>query len=273
MTSGIILLWALPLLPLRMLRSLWRYGWWVWVELRYGASPDLTFFMVENAKFLPISATQTEEILEDVFRLSPSDRERLRIFCRLCQMVIHQSYHERLLSIVRCYAPFDPDSDLIAEKTELPTEERRRLADQFCAEVERILEGGNYVLLTPDQIEACLEAKTRLGLVVRVDPETSRRAKVWYRGVRAETYRPKVLFSRWRNIREVTVRHLLRVAVLIRTTERPTSESRKFLWMEGKTGTGTTDVEMSPREVLRLKLFKDLPVEDLKIISPDPKLK
>ena len=288
---GVVLLWALPLLSPRRFRELGRYGQRVWREYGYTASPDLSFFTAQRAKFLPISITHTLETLQNLFQLPPTDQERFRTFCHLCRMVIHHEYHETLLAIEDDYAAFDPDSDRVAETAELSAQQRRLRADRFCSQVERILDGGNYIRLSPEQIQACLEAKTRLGLVVRVDPQTSRNATVWYRGLRTETIPQKGWFVRWRRVREVTVRHLLRVAVLIRSTES-TPESTPESTVEATEGAtvetvGTAVERTEPifrkftrpssppptRGVLRLKLFKDLPVEDLKIISPDPKLK
>jgi hypothetical protein len=110
--------------------------------------------------------------------------------------------------------------------------------------IEFFLTKSNYTKLTPEQLAACMESKSRWGLAVKIDPRQYREIDVYYRGVRQERRTECSWRTAWRPM-ETPVWVFSRVAVLVRQTGPPHGDR------------------------VLLKLFKEIVIDDLKMTWPN----
>ena len=205
-------------------------------------------FLESRERFLPIKA---DAILRKIFATSNCTEERQKQFCMFLDMVrarFHFEFVDEIQSLKRLYDPFDPDRDtqLLEEQSEA---ERERAFGELRKRYEQLLLGGNYVKLTREQLLACLESRNELGLSVRVNLDDYEVLDVYYRGIRTslQSYRTwKTLFLK----RTAPVRMFSRVAILVRKRRSATGSAPE-------------------QDVVLMKLFKDIVLEDLKMTSPE----
>ncbi len=155
----------------------------------------------------------------------------------------HYDYHRRLLELKNDFVPFDPDRDTIREPDFSAAElDEKRL--RVYQAVQNLLEIGNYTELLPEQLGECLKLQPVGGLSVHVDTDEFEEFHVYYRGVRKQEETERLLFL-WNRTRLVTL--LNRVFVLARFREKHGGR-------------------------LIAKMFKEVPVENIKMIAPKVKL-
>lgn len=205
-------------------------------------------FLESRERFLPVKA---DAILQKILAISDCSEEQQKQFCMLLDMVrarFHFEFVEEIHTFKRLYDPFDPDRDtqLLEERT---AEQREQAFAELRARYEQLLLGGNYVKLTRDQLLACLESRNELGLSVRVNLDDYEVLDVYYRGIREAT-QPLRTWKTFFLKRDLPVRMFSRVAILVR--RRRTSNHGEPI-----------------ADVVLMKLFKDIVLEDLKMTSPE----
>ncbi|MHC4400082.1 MAG: DUF3754 domain-containing protein [Planctomycetota bacterium] len=198
-------------------------------------------FLEARERFLPL---QPETILERVLadpRFSPKERDQFQTLMEMIQARFHFEFQKDIEKLKRAYDPFDPDCDTL-----LPTEPSPQDRD---AHYERLREGfrkllvdGNYVELTRDQLLECLQLQTFAGLLVKVNLDEYKDLHVFYRGLRDDLRWRRSWIPPWKKIPR-KVRLFKRVALLVRTAEKKS-------------------------DLILFKLFKDVVLEDLKMITP-----
>jgi len=198
-------------------------------------------FLEARERFLPIPTPLIfERVLRDP-RFSDGERRQLDTLFEMTQARFHFEFLEQIERMKILYDPFDPDRDTLPLR-ELSGEERE---SQF-AELERgfrkLLIDGNYVELSRDQLLACLELQPFGGLAIQVDLDEYADLHVFYRGLRWEERPCPFRIFPWRP-KHRKVRVFKRVALLVRTIEKG-------------------------EDVVLLKLFKDVVLEDLKMTTP-----
>lgn len=205
-------------------------------------------FLEQKEYYLPIRTNVLlQKMLQDE-RLTESDRTDLRIFLMLLEDRFHYEFHKTLLAIKDDFVPFDPDRDTVCEpeiRPDVLQEKRLRIYQS----VQNLLRVGNYIELTPEQLGECLKLQPVGGLSVHVDTEEFEEFHVYYRGLRHRTETETVFFL-WKRTRPVIA--LNRVFVLARAQNR--------------------ELDHDYSGQLVIKIFKDVSVENLKIIAPKVKL-
>ncbi|GEM_PF-1308679 len=221
-------------------------------------APDLSFLQPRE-RFIPVQVPAlTEKICADP-TLTPSEGAHLRLLSRLLQARFHFEFLGELERLKELYDPFNPDRDTLP-LWEVSSEKREKHFEEFRQGVERILTQSNFCRLSREQLLACLEAENPWGVAVKVNLGRFKVLDVFYRGVREET----VSVQPWhkpfkRETRQQ--RRLSRVAVLVRKTD-----GDEKWWVPWRR------VNPGPDYVL-LKLFKNVLLEELKMTSPDIRVK
>lgn len=229
-------------------------------------------FLNERERFIPVQTpTLLERMLADD-RLSAEERQQLAALTEMLQARIHFEFLEKGEQAKALYDPFNPDRDTLPlqwpkqsrqDKSLLPSGGRTdqaplpvrpiesQPAEDRDAQFNRLREGieffltkSNYTKLSPEQLAACMESKSRWGLAVKVDPRQYREIDVYYRGVRQEMRTECSWRTFWRPM-EVPVWVFARVAVLVRQSG-------------GLQG-----------DQVLLKLFKEIVIDDLKMTWPN----
>ncbi len=209
-------------------------------------------FLETHERFLPV---KEEAILRRILADGGCSDEQRQQFCLFLDMVrarFHFEFVDEINSLKRLYDPFDPDRDtqLLAE---LSAQEREEAFSELRRRYEKLLLSSNYVKLSREQLLACMESRNELGLSVRVNLDDYEVLDVFYRGIRAaqQSYRTwSTLFRK----RTVPVRMFSRVAILVRRRHA----------RRGKE---------PARDVVLMKLFKDIVLEDLKMTSPEVRVR
>ena len=205
-------------------------------------------FLETRERFLPV---KEDAILRKILADSDCSEEQQKQFCMFLDMVrarFHFEFVDEINSLKRLYDPFDPDRDTQLLE-ELSEEGREEAFSELRRRYEKLLHSGNYVKLTREQLLACMESRNELGLSVRVNLDDYEVLDVFYRGIRAaqQSYRTwKTYFLQ----RTVPVRMFSRVAILVRRRHAPKGNE-------------------PARDVVLMKLFKDIVLEDLKMTSPE----
>jgi len=204
-------------------------------------------FLEVREHFLPIRvAVLMERMLLDE-RLDDTERENLKALRRLLADRFHYEYHVAIESLKNDFVPFDPDRETLIEVEPKHTDEQlREIRERLYEDIIEALKTGNYRRLTLEEFNECLKLQPIGGLSVHVDVSDFDQFDVYYRGVREheETRRP---FLRLRR-QTYLVKSLNRVFVIVRF--KPEDGGHVLV-----------------------KMFKDVPVKNIKIIAPKAKLR
>lgn len=205
--------------------------------------PPSLDFLDAREYFIPVDYHVILETLLRDDRLSDAERADLELVGVMLREHYHHDYHNELLELKRKFAPFNPDGETVWEP-EYSEAEKEAFRDGLMRGVTRLLEVGNYRILSEAEFNECLKLQPFSGLSVSVDTTAFETFHVYYRGVRTvpETSR---FYYFWKKTREV--RQLKRVFVLARYKKE---YGHKIL----------------------VKLFRDVAVENLKIIAPEVRL-
>ena len=200
-------------------------------------------FLEEREHFLPIRADVLMDRMVCDERLDATERDNLRILRRLLADRFHYEYYMTLDSLKSDFVPFDPDCETLCEP-EYTDEQLHEIRHRLYDSIRRVLQIGNYREMSPEQLAECLDLQPIGGLSVHVDTDDFDQFHVYYRGVRQRKETERILFF-WKRTRPVV--SLNRVFVIARF--KPEHGGR-----------------------VMIKMFKDIPVENIKIIAPKVKL-
>jgi len=198
-------------------------------------------FLDDRERFLPVP---TPLILQRVLRdprFSDTERGQLETLFFMTQARFRFEFLEEIEAMKVLYDPFDPDRDTLPLR-EVPAEEREEQAAKLREGFRELLIDGNYVELSREELIACLELDSFCGLSIGVELDQYKDLHVFYRGLGEEERPNRFGFLPWRE-KARKVRVFKRVALLVRTVE------------EGN-------------DVVYMKLFKDVVLEDLKMLTP-----
>lgn len=198
-------------------------------------------FLDDRERFLPVPTPLIlRHVLQDP-RLSDAERGQLETLFFMTQARFRFEFLERIEQLKILYDPFDPDRDTLPLR-EVPEEEREEQAAKLREGFRKLLIDGNYVELSRAELVACLELDSFCGLSIGVELDQYKDLHVFYRGLGEEDRPSRFGFLPWRE-KARKVRVFKRVALLVRTVE------------EGK-------------DVIYMKLFKGVVLEDLKMLTP-----
>ena len=200
-------------------------------------------FLEDREHYLPIRVDVLMEHMVCDERLDAKERENLCRLRRLLADRFHYEYHTTLESLKSDFVPFDPDRETLCEP-EYTGEQLHEIRTRLYDSIRKVLQIGNYRELTPKQFAECLTMQPIGGLSVHVDTGDFDQFHVYYRGVKQREETERFLFF-WKRTRPLV--SLNRVFVIARF--KPEYSGRVLV-----------------------KMFKDIPVENIKIIAPKVKL-
>jgi hypothetical protein len=156
----------------------------------------------DREHFIPLRKSDLIELLLKDKRLTPQEREPFRQFCKLASCVFHYEYLGELEQLKDAYAPFDPDADT-TPLAPLSPEEKGKQREQLFAAFDHLLQRGNFLHLTHEQVEKAVKERgekfgletdvdlgmfERLEVYVRGDTKMKRSRRVWRKGWLKEEY-------------------------------------------------------------------------------------
>ena len=144
-------------------------------------SPTTTVAPLPTERFIPVTALALVDRLTVPSAWPNGDHEPARRFFRYLDFWRRQQHNRRLMSLLRAYEPFDPDSDLLITRQYTP-DEKKRLQKRAVSEIKRILERANYVAIDPKSVEVILTKDSHYGLDLHVDMGVFEECLLYYRG-------------------------------------------------------------------------------------------
>jgi len=209
---------------------------------RLTPDPSLEFLELRE-HFVPFRVdVLMERILADD-RLSAENQLQFQELRKLFAARFHFEYYETLESLKRDFVPFDEDRDTQETPDRLKTDIDTKFSRLYEG-LKFLLDRCNFVEMTPKQLDACLKLQPIGGLSVHVDKEDFSKFDVFYRGIRKKDV-PERRFFFFERTR--TKKVFSRVFVIARMNEK---NGGCFF----------------------AKMFKDVLVENLKIVVPKVRL-
>ncbi len=211
---------------LARIRSVYDYGF---------SRPDDRFIPVAPSDLIDLVTSDT-----DLFGPTAADLSRVAdgILSILEQ---ERSAFERLT--IEAYAPFNPDRETLVLDEERESDE----ADEavLMSKLEHMLEKANFERLSPDQVQAAIEAGNTHGLRVNLDQSSVESVSIWVRGRTESIVRRRTLLNPRKGIEEnvATFNRLVLIA------------------------------KMSREQHLHIKMFKDIPIRDVEALLPHARVK
>ncbi len=235
---------------------------------RVELSPEIFADSARREHFIPI---RRASISSRLVATAASESERLarRAFVEMIASRFHFDFLRRTERLEDDFAPFDPDSDARFFETLSPEETRTR-RDRFFDEMQTFLVDCNFFEIPQAELARCLRLR-RPGappVVARYDDFDEYR--VFARGVVPST---TVRFPRWKAAGrrvEIESETLSRVCVLARL--KKTDGGAAALFASPSSALKNASEIAGPEREIVLKLFKNVALEDLKLIAPSVEL-
>ncbi|MDD3587948.1 MAG: DUF3754 domain-containing protein [Thermoguttaceae bacterium] len=206
-------------------------------------SSDLAF-LNRREMYIPIRiSVLLDRILADD-KLSAEEKDQFRIFAEMIGHRFHFDFYDELGILHDSFVPFDPDRDTYCDV--MPEgEERLRQGTHVVDGLMKLASDCNFVSLSEDELNQCLSLQPNGGVSVRVDLTEFESFRVFFRGMELkESKFPWWCF--WRRNQVIQTRILKRTLVLARYRAEAGDKGGNII----------------------VKLFKDVPVENIKIIAP-----
>ena len=209
---------------------------------RSATAPSLKFLELRE-HFVPFRVDALMERMLADPRLTAEQAAQFQVLRKMLSARFHFEYHDILESLKRDFVSFDPDRDT-QDKLNCSESELEEKSARLYEGVKLLLERCNFVEMTPEQLDACLDLQPVGGLSVYVDRQDFSEFNVFFRGIRKKTVTEPRFY-------------------LFRRTWTTTVFSRVFVIARTSTTTGSRR---------HAKMFKDISVENLKIVVPKVRL-
>jgi len=198
-------------------------------------------------RFIPITFN---ELKENILELDIAKAEEIEEFASLLQGHYHNLFHSQLIDIKESYHPFNPDRDTVTNK-KYSHNDLENLQTKFLKDISPLLNSANYEELSEDDLNEAMNETSPYGVDVSVDFEDFEIIKLFFRGsaIKKEIVRtPKSLYLKKA---EQTTYIYRRLFILFKQKQHNADE----------------------KELIYLKLFKDIPRNDLEMLFPNTKVK
>ena len=237
---------------------------------------------IRREKFIPLSRLGLMDRLASTERKEPPDARQVscKDLFRHLSVWRHQTYQRRMARLKRYYLPFSPDRDT---KGVLKHDEAqlREYKDNLVDEVTKLLQQANYEPINEAELERLLQANSAHGLELKVDLGEFEEVLIFARGLETEIIEKRVpdnlyLFKRKFEVPIYKRLFLLlnlksvdqRVAEIMKNRGVSESKARRI---NKKQRRGLPD---DPKgQYVYLRLFKDIPQEDLEMMFPNTEVK
>lgn len=207
----------------------------------------------DREHFIPVRINELIDLLANEIELSPPQREPFRRFCQMVTATYHFEFHQHLSELKEAYAPFDPDADTRPLKP-FSVHERHQRLDELFQKFVWLMERANYQRLNRDAIEAAMAGgASAWGLNMQVDFRIFERIEIFARGEAVKKHRRKRLRSLWRT-EEIELPVFQRLVLILKLQPHQRLD------------------DMADTERVYLKMFKDIPKQDLEMLLPGTQL-
>lgn len=230
-------------------------------------------------RFIPLTTLAIVDRLTVPQAWPNGDAEQARRFFRYLDFWRRQQHNRRLMSLLRAYEPFNPDSDLLITR-EYSKDEKKVLQKRTVGEIARILERANYVRIDPRSVELILTKESHYGLDLHVDLSVFEECLLYYRG--SSTKRDqRTNYRKFMRKEEFDIPIFQRLMLLFKL--KPFDVRVKEVMAEQGVGEkeaakivhrlrGSLPIEVREDNIY-IKLFKNIPRTDIEMVFPNTRVR
>lgn len=168
-------------------------------------------------------------------------------FCEMVESILHFEFHRELELLKDVYYPINPDLNGFTSPSQTEIDQSN---ESLLKTMRKVLNDANYDIITKAEIEEAYANSALVGISVNIDLCDYKFIEIYARGHRRDIFLKKNFFG----LKKKTVEHriLERVLLIARLKEK-----------------GSTQI--NPDKTI-IKLFKDVPLEDLELLFPNSKV-
>lgn len=248
-------------------------------KMSTAGSQTATVAPLPTERFIPLTALALVDRLTVPSAWPNGDHQSARRFFRYLDFWRRQQHNRRLMSLLRAYEPFDPDSDLLITR-QYTTDEKRRLQKRAVSEIKRTLERANYVALDPKSVEVILTKDSHYGLDLHVDMGVFEECLLYYRGA-SKKRDTRTNYRKFLRKEEFDVPIYRRLVLLFKLkpfavrvkevmAEKNISEKEATKIVTRMRGSLPTEVKEGN---IYIKMFKNIPRNDLEMVFPNTRVR
>ncbi len=230
-------------------------------------------------RFIPVTTLALVDRLTVPEAWPKGDHGEARRFFRYLDFWRRQQHNRRLMTLLRAYEPFDPDSDLLITR-EYTAAEKLRLQKRTVADVKRILERANYQPIDPKSVEVILTKDSHYGLDLHVDLGVFEECLLFYRGA-SKKRDTRTNYRKFMRKEEFDVPIYRRLFLLFKLkpfdvrvrevmAEKKVSEKEAAKIVTRMRGSLPAEVKEGN---IYIKLFKNIPRNDLEMVFPNTRVR
>ncbi len=245
----------------------------------HAASAGATEALLPLERFIPVTTLALVDRLTVPDAWPNGDHGEARRFFRYLDFWRRQQHNRRLMTLLRSYEPFDPDSDLLITR-EYTAAEKLRLQKRTVADVKRILERANYVPIDPKSVEVILTKDSHYGLDLHVDLGVFEECLLFYRGA-SKKRDTRTNYRKFMRKEEFDVPIYRRLCLLFKLkpfdvrvrevmAEKRVSEKEAAKIVTRMRGSLPAEVKEGN---IYIKLFKNIPRNDLEMVFPNTRVR
>ena len=209
-------------------------------------------------KFIPFRKTDLLKICLDQGKLSASDQQSFKSFCRLMESIFHFEFHQTLETLKDCYAPFNMDVDTQLVHQYSP-DEKEKLQKQLVKTLTDILKAANYRKITSTDLKEALTEESLFKIRLEVD---------------FNDFEDVIFYMRGENRKQET---LVKYFGLKKEPFEFTNYERVVIYIKFKeadyfAGEKKKNIYFTPGSTI-IKLFQNVPKADLEMLFPNSEVR
>lgn len=229
--------------------------------------------------FIPVTSFALMDRLTRPQAWPAGGAEDARRFFRYLAYWRQQQYNTEVMRLDHAYEPFNPDSDLLMTRQFTPRE-RASLQARVVDRMRHLLRQANYTCIDESEVELILTSDSHYGLDFHVDLEAFEELEIFFRGASQKKDQRRTLRKFFRK-EEFDVPIFQRLFILfklkteeqrideyMRTRDISREKAEKIIRNNNK-----HIPEGVSRDLIYMKLFKNMPRADVEMIFPNTRVK
>jgi hypothetical protein len=205
--------------------------------------------------FIPVSQKVVFDQLMSEGKLTDDDRTNFRRFYDILRSLFHFEFHSLHEELKDSYHAFDPDPVTPAPHVE----NKKEALNSFDASISALMERANFTPLSKKDLDDAFASETPLAVKVTIDLNKFELLHLFSRG----KTKKKEKVSLFGPIKKTYELELYNRLVML----------AKFVPQKRRWNKATVIGQQVDHEKVYLKYFKNVPVPDIEMIFPDPKIK
>ncbi len=234
---------------------------------------------VPRETFIPVTKFALLDRLTRPQAWEAGEATDARRFFRYLAYWRQQQYNTAVMQLDHAYEPFSPDSDLLMTR-QYTDGERAAMQKRVGAGMRHLLQQANYSCIDRSEVELILTSDSHYGLDFDVDLDAFEELEIFYRGASTKKDQKRT-FRKFFRKEEFDVPIFQRLFILfklkseeqrieeyMRTRTVPRKKAEKAIRNASK-----HIPEGVSRDLIYMKLFKNMPRADVEMIFPNTKVK